>query len=351
MIEGIERVLEKSGLPGLAELQQLLDELLGGSGGVQRIIDQQTLQPRGQRVVRLRFAGDGLIRSVIVKRLKPEIATVNELVVRRWLPAIGLYNAGPPLLGSVTARSGECSWHVYDDLGPWEIDPQAPDQTPVNLAVELIAQLHTRFAGHALLGEVRLHGGDLGIRFYEANVNDALNALRGLQPSANKAGLVQRLIDRLSDLRADLSRRAEALARVAEYETVLHGDLWAINIFAIPYGQGWQIRLIDWDHAAVGPPTYDLSTFLLRFPMETRLGILRLYRECVGRAGWRLPSLEDLNLLFETHEYARIANRVIWPAIAKGVDGAQWGWDELAEVERWFEDFQPVLLVREELRV
>jgi hypothetical protein len=351
MIEGIERVLENNGLPGAAELRQLLEELLGGSPEVQRFVDQQTLQPRGQRVFRLRFAGDCLRRSVIVKRLKPEIATLNELVVRRWLPAIGLHDAGSPLLGSITARSGECSWHVYDDLGPWELDPQALNQAQMKLAVELIAQLHTGFAGHALLGEVRLHGGDLGIRFYEANVNDALNALRGLQPSANEVGLVERLINRLSDLRAELSRRANALARIAEYETLLHGDLWAINIFAIPMGQGWQVRLIDWDHAAVGPPTYDLSTFLLRFPVETRLGLLNLYRECIGRAGWRLPGPDDLNLLFETHEYARIANRVIWPAIAKGVDSAQWGWDELAEVERWFEDFQPVLPVREELPV
>ena len=111
----------------------------------------------------------------------------------------------------------------------------------------------------------------------------------------------------------------------------------------LPGANGPQARLIDWDHAAVGPISYDLSTFLLRFPRERRPWILDLYRQSVARAGWRLPTAEDLNLLFETAELARFANRVIWPALAIANDGAEWGFDELSEVERWFEDLEPVL--------
>ena len=114
-------------------------------------------------------------------------------------------------------------------------------------------------------------------------------------------------------------------------------------MFVIPTADGWQARLIDWDHAAVGPPTYDLSTFLLRFPSEHRSWLLELYRQAVAEAGWRLPGERHLNSLFETHEYARFANRIIWPAIAIARDGAEWGFDALAEVEQWFEEMQPVL--------
>src|SRR6266496_6322 len=90
MIEGLDRCLEGSGQGGLEELRQLLKELLGGEGVRGRLVEQQTLQPRGQRVMRLRFVLDGQTRSVVVKRLEPQIARRHELVGRRWLPAIGL---------------------------------------------------------------------------------------------------------------------------------------------------------------------------------------------------------------------------------------------------------------------
>src|SRR6266542_2835315 len=352
MIEGLERCLEGSGQAGLEELRQLLDELLGGNSVAGRLVEQQTLQPRGQRVMRLRFAIDGQPRSVVVKRLKPEIARRNELVGQRWLPAIGLEERSTPLLGSVAARRGACVWHVYDDLGPWELSAGQPDRPRVQAAVELIAQIHTRFADHPLLGEVRLHGGDLGIHFYEANVRDAISALQGWRPPQRESGALRdRLLERLHKLRDQLPERAQALAEWGGPETLLHGDLWAINVFVIPTNNGLRARLIDWDHAAVGPASYDLSTFVLRFPAPHRPWVLELYRQAVARAGWRLPAERGLNLLFETHEYARFANRIIWPSIALVMDRANWGFEELAEIERWFEKFEPVLPVAEEVAV
>ena len=349
MIEGLDHFLENSGQPGLPELRELLAELMGRNG-VERFIDHQLLQAKGQRVLRVRFGSNGAIRSVVIKRLKPEIAKRNQLVATRWLPAVGLGAAGPPLLGSVAARSGECVWHVYEDLGRWELPARAPEREQLHAATELIARLHTGFAGHALLGEIRLHGGDLGIHFYESNVRDALAAMQALRPPPEHQGVCERLLDRLSELQADVPRRAEAMGELAGPETLVHGDLWAINVFVSPAAgaagsSNWQARLIDWDHAAVGPASYDLSTFLLRFPANERHWILELYRNAVSRSGWQLPADQDLNVLFETHEFARFANRIIWPAIALAVDGADWGWAELAEVESWFEQLAPVLSV------
>jgi len=68
-----------------------------------------------------------------------------------------------------------------------------------------------------------------------------------------------------------------------------------------------------------------------------------LYRAETSRAGWCLPPMPMLNFLFETAEYARLANRIIWPAIALVQDQAPWAWESLAEVDQWFKDLVPVL--------
>jgi hypothetical protein len=84
---------------------------------------------------------------------------------------------------------------------------------------------------------------------------------------------------------------------------------------------------------------------LLRFHSTARAGVLALYAESLGRAGWQLPAARDLNLLFETAELARYANRIIWPAIALAHEGTEWGFQELKEVEEWFENLAPVLAI------
>ena len=351
MIEGLDKVLEGSGQPGIAELRGRLQELLGGRDSSGRFMEQQTLKPGGRRVFRLRFAMEGRTRSMIVKRLRPGIARRNELVSKRWLPAIGLGNAGPRVLESIAECSAACVWHVYEDLGSWELDPADPGREQVQSAVELIARVHTRFAGHALLGEVRLEGGDLGIHFYDSSVRDAIHGLEAWHPAGADRGTRDRLLDRLERLRAELPSRREALSGWDQLETLLHGDLWAENVFVIPAAGGWSARLIDWDHAAVGPASYDLSTFLLRFSTRDRLWVLDLYRKAVAAAGWRLPGERELNRVFETHEYARFANRIIWPAIALAMEGAPWGAERLREVEGWFHDFEAVLPVAPEVEV
>ncbi len=155
--------------------------------------------------------------------------------------------------------------------------------------------------------------------------------------------MCDRLLERLHGLQEELASRTAALAEIGGPETLLHGDLWPINIFVIPTGQGLQARLIDWDQAAVGPGSYDLSTLLIRFPSNHRHWILELYGEAVASAGWRLPGIEELNYLFETAEWARYVNLLIWPAIAVSRDNPPYALEQLADVERWFIDWKPVL--------
>ncbi len=239
-------------------------------------------------------------------------------------------------------------WHLYQDLGDHGLDASRPDFGRVARAVAAIARIHTRFAGHALIPECRLWGGDLGISFYVASVGDAITSLESVRARRGRLGvgrssLCRRLLVRLAGLLDEQAARAEALTRSGGPETLIHGDLWPMNVMVgSGAGKTWA-RLIDWDHAAVGPVSYDLSTFLSRFQVPDRTPILRLYEEEVGRAGWRLPSAAELNLTFETAELGRIANRVIWPALAAWEENADWAFDALAEVERWFEQLTPIL--------
>ena len=342
MIEGLGRVLEGSGLPGLPELRNLLQELLDGPSVEGKFLGHSSLKAGSNRVFRLQFSLNGKICTWVVKRLRPVIARRTELVARRWLPAVGLSDLGPPLAGSVADPRTACVWHVYHDLGPHELDPGHPSPEAIRTATELIAQVHTRFAGHALLGEIRLHGGDLGIHFVKSNVRDAIYALEALRASPEHP-IRDRLLQRLYTLRRELPQREQILEKWGGPETLLHGDLWSINVFTIGTSNALRARLIDWDHVAVGQFSYDLSTFILRFAPKERQLILELYSKEVERVGWHLPARTELNALFETAEYARFANRIIWPAIALVIDKAEWGFKALEDIEKWFEKFEPVL--------
>src|SRR5262245_38448005 len=105
MITGLGDVLAGSRDLGLTELRALLGALLGGPGATGRFLQRSGLNGR---VDRLRFQVNGQERSLVVKRLAPEIAQRNRLVAERWLPAVGLSQHGPPLLGSAAERGGRC---------------------------------------------------------------------------------------------------------------------------------------------------------------------------------------------------------------------------------------------------
>ena len=88
----------------------------------------------------------------------------------------------------------------------------------------------------------------------------------------------------------------------------------------------------------------------LRLPRGIRFGpghrhwILDAYRRETERvAGWRLPSDEDLDLLFETAEYARFSSVVRDAARAVDSVHAQWAVEQLESIDAWFEAYEPVL--------
>lgn len=302
----------------------------------------------GHCVYRLCFPVNDRGHSVIVKGLQPEAARRNQLAAACWLPAIGLARNGPPLLGIAAERGGQRVWHVYEDLGDCCLDERVPDRERVAAAVALIARIHTRFSGQALLAACRLEGADLGPYAYGANVRDAIRSLESLKPprvrlSSEHLALRDRLLDRLRIIYAEESYRVGMLMELGGAETLLHGDLWPKNILVQPLDGGLQARLIDWDRAGVGPVSYDLSAFLARFPAPDRPWILALYQESVASSGWRLPSESDLNMICATVAYSRLANSIIWPALAAWEEQADWAFDELTCIDEWFKQVEPLL--------
>lgn len=345
LIESVNELLSGSERPGSVELCHSLSDLLSDNGSSAHFSFGQKLA-RG--VYRLRFEGNGGGRSLIVKRLDPEIAKRNSLVSERWLPGVGLGPNGPIVLGSAAERNCRCVWQIYEDLGDWGLKESNPKPETVKPVMELIAKLHARFAGHPWLAECRLWGGELGTHFYSTSVRDAIVSLDRLQPphvelSAERASVRERLLRRLHKLLGGLPSRLQMVQDFGGPETMLHGDLWPQNAFVIPTQEGVRVRLIDWDHAGAGPLIYDLSTFLSRFPAEDRQWILDAYLQAPERPPWKVPSNKDLNLLFETAEYARLAYCVIWPAIEAGDSQVAWAFDKLAETDEWFECVEPLL--------
>jgi len=158
--------------------------------------------------------------------------------------------------------------------------------------------------------------------------------------------VLDRLVARLLALLADAPRRAQVFVRAGGPDTLLHGDLWPINIFVSESAGGFQARFIDWDRMGIGPFSYDLSTFVFRFPPAEREGIVQCYINARAAREWRVPEPFELDVLLDTPERARYANRIIWPAQALVQNRAAWAFPELAEVERWFQALDSAFAAR-----
>jgi hypothetical protein len=229
-------------------------------------------------------------------------------------------------------------WQIYEDVGEVTLETDR-DPAAVRAAVYLLGETHLRFIRHPLLADVRDWGGEFGPAFYSSSVRDAITCLEALPHSdldgfGDCIALRDRLLERMWALRAQERERTEAIADLGGPETLLHGDVWLKNVAIARSVERVSVRLIDWDHAGLGPLGYDLSTFVNGFPPHERHSVLELYEEAVADAGWRLPSQEDINYLFSTFELGRLANCVIWPALAatEGVEGAL---EELEMTDDW----------------
>ncbi|HEX7059673.1 MAG TPA: phosphotransferase [Solirubrobacterales bacterium] len=305
-----------------------------------RLVAEERLTSHVRRVTLTR----GRRSSLIVKWVTRMTARKTELLNSRWLPAAGLKDRGSPLLASAPGP-GDSAWQVFEDLGDCALLPDRPEPGDLEVATHLVAQLHVAFAGHSLLREWIDEFGGLDERFYADWVRQAARALEAIGTSSlspDRLTLRDRLCRRVDALLAEEPGRTQRLQEADWPVTLLHGDLWPQNVLLSPHREGRRARLIDWDQARVGPVVYDLSTFVYRLSSHVRVPVLRLYRRAVRTVGWDLPNPADLNDAFETAEYARLASCLISPAEAAG-EGADWAFEDLRAVDRWFAATRPVL--------
>ena len=319
-----------------------LSDVLAAVDPGAHLVAEERLAGRVRRVTLTR----GRRSSLVVKRVDRVAARKTDLLSSYLLPAVGLQNRGPPLLASEPGPGGSV-WQVFEDLGDCALLPDRPEPGGLEAATRLVAQLHIAFAGHSLLPEWIDEFGGLDERFYADWVRRAARALEVIETSSlspDRRALRDRLSRRVDALLAEEPGRTRRLREAGWPVTLLHGDLWPQNVLLSPRGDGGRARLIDWDQARVGPVVYDLSTFVSRFSPHTRIPVLRLYGRAVRTAGWRLPGPADLNDAFETAEYARLASCLISPAEAAG-EGADWAFEDLGAVDRWFAELRSVLPV------
>jgi thiamine kinase-like enzyme len=312
------------------------------TAGAQQPIRVERLK---RAVYRVRI-GSAPERTVVAKRLKPALAQTDRLTAERWLPTLGLGDRCPRFLAAAAEREGGWVWHIYEDLGH---DCLAVERVPWRLAaaVDVIAELHTRAAGHPLLPEIRWRARDHDVHF-TSNLRDAAAAVEAIATVRRDlprelVAARARLLQRLHGLIEDAPRLARTMDEIGGPATLLNGDLWPKNIFVTMTGNGPRTRLIDWDHVGVGSFSYDVSTLLYQSSPEERPEVLRRYREAVEGAGWRLPRNRELNVLFHTAERARYVQRILWAAMAVVNDGAEWGIGDLVDYERWLEALGPPL--------
>jgi ATP-binding cassette, subfamily B, bacterial len=295
---------------------------------------------RPGRVYRVGFEATVGTHSIVVKRHRPRRARANRLVAERWLPAVGLGAICPATRGVCVEPGSEAVWQLYADLPGDGLDCLHPDQARVNAVVELLAELHGRLAEHALLDECREHAYDLGIGFFTAQLARCSGVLASLGSAGSRLSreqgeLTDRLRRRLEGLSLDWQRRVDLARSAEECVTLLHGDLWTTNTLVVGQNGRFEARLIDWDNVGVGPISYDISTFLYRFPAEHRPWILARYRHAIARHGVRLPDDATLNVLFETAEYGRYVWCLGEVAVAAR-RGEAWAFEEMADIETWF---------------
>src|SRR2546425_2735755 len=127
--------------PGAPELCDLLQEMLGNDGCSARAVGVERLK---REVYRLRI-GSAPDHTLVLKLLRPGIAETDRLVAERWLPALGLGDRCPRLLGAAAQRDGCGIWHVYEDVGHESLAVRR-EPSCLAAAIDLLVELHTRAA-------------------------------------------------------------------------------------------------------------------------------------------------------------------------------------------------------------
>ena len=250
-------------------------------------------------------------RSVVLKIFRVPRARRNELVLHRWLPAVGLSDLAPRLLAVAPAPDESSVWHVYEDCGDVTLaDRQDPGS--IRSGLRAIARVHAAFVEHPLLEEITTQGKPPGNYFFDTP--ELHESVRASVERLNGSHDVPRsdTIAKLADCLAALAPLFANSAPISGPQTLLHGDLYPSNIVVSngAHDEGRAARLIDWDRVGIGPFIFDLAFIVGELPPESRQLALNAYRESMEAHLPRWPTPREWQQQFKRVRMGRIVRAI-----------------------------------------
>ncbi len=184
--------------------------------------------------------------QVIFKRLRhgpePKGHRREVLIYRRLLA--GQRFGAPEVYASLYDVKRSRYWLFLEDVGDWTM--QHADRRQMCMAICWLAEMHASYMAR----EADLRALDCldehGAEYFEMVARTARQNLRLAQPSS-VLGRFDALMERYDSLVEYLT---------GQTRTLVHGDLFPKNLVLQP--GGW-IRPIDWEHAGIGLPAWDLA--------------------------------------------------------------------------------------------
>jgi hypothetical protein len=199
--------------------------------------------PRAYRLIL-----DHTFRSVIAKRVPPDVAAYECHLYGEVLPSLGILVAS--LLAIGPTQDGSAVWMLFEDLGEERPDPARDDHA------ELLAAWLWRL--HAAAAPTGLPRFDAD--FYRAELRRCEEILRSWEPQPPGEG---------RDVRGEALRGVETAATVVDVRAadltegsrLVHGDFQAKNLRIVRIGRAQAVAAFDWEMAGVGHPGVDARVF------------------------------------------------------------------------------------------
>ena len=252
--------------------------------------------------------------SVVLKIFRVLRARRNELVLNRWLPAVGLSHLAPRLLAVAPGPDDSSVWHVYEDCGDVTLADRE-DPGSIRSALRAIGRVHAAFVEHPLLEEITTQGKPPGNYFFDTP--ELHESVRASVERLNASKDVPRsdTIANLADCLAALAPVFANTAPISGPQTLLHGDLYPSNIVVSNGAHGddeaaCSARLIDWDRAGIGPFLFDLAFIVGELAPEGRQLALSAYRESMEPHLTAWPTPQEWQQQFKRVRMGRIVRAI-----------------------------------------
>jgi hypothetical protein len=223
----------------------------------------------------------------IARRVKPdflydplrEIGTYREILARDRLGTAHFY-------GAVVEPEEDRYWLLLEKIPGLRLC-QVRDDSAWLEAARWLAHLHLRFS----IENETLHRSAPLLRYDAAFYRLWIERAEAFRSTGRRT-------DAWASLVGSYDRAVERLTRLPS--TLIHGEFYASNILVEQAREGWRIRPVDWETAAVGPGLVDLAALTSgAWPERERTEMAAAYHGTLLAEGWPSFPFEDLLLALD----------------------------------------------------